>query len=91
MPCRKSFECHVERALEQVVKQKYVSSARLTRILLLLLQLDNWSTFDVFKVARLSHGKPLQKVTLALLDHFDLIGKLQLERTKVTSFLQVGQ
>lgn len=72
------------------VKNKYVSCARLTKPLLLLLQLDNWSTFDVFKVARLSHGKPLQKVTLALLDHFDLVGKLQLERMKVTSFLQVG-
>ena len=55
------------------------------------MQLDNWSTFDVFKVAALSLGKPLQKVTLALLNHFDLVGKLQLEQAKLTSFLEVSQ
>ena len=57
--------------------------------LALLLQLDNWSTFDVFKVAALSHGKPLQKITFALLNHFDLVGKLQLEQAKLASFLEV--
>lgn len=54
-----------------------------------LVQLDSWTTFDVFKVARLSNGKPLQKVVLALLDHFDLVAKLQLDRSKLVSFLRV--
>lgn len=52
------------------------------------LQLDNWCTFDVFKVSALTNSKPLQKVAMALLDHFDLVQKLQLDRGKLASFLK---
>jgi len=54
-----------------------------------VLQLDDWCKFDVFKVALLTNGAPMRKVTLALLDRFDLVDKLHLDRGKLESFLRV--
>lgn len=49
----------------------------------------DWNEFDVFAVARLSRGRPLQTVTWALLQHFDLIDSLSLPQDKLRRFLKV--
>ena len=53
------------------------------------LQLDQWEGFDIFEVARLSRGRPLQTVALAALQHFGLVEKLGLPLAKLSAFLQV--
>ena len=52
-------------------------------------QVLDWNDFDVFAVARLSRGRPLQTVTWALLQHFDLIDSLSLPQDKLRRFLKV--
>ena len=55
----------------------------------LWLQLDDFASFDVFKVARLTQQRPLSTVTMALIQRYDLVAKLSLPVGKLTSFLQV--
>ena len=55
----------------------------------LYLQLDDFASFDVFKVARLTQQRPLSTVTMALIQRYDLVAKLSLPVGKLTSFLQV--
>lgn len=52
-------------------------------------QVLDWNEFDVFTVARISRGRPLQTVTWALLQHFDLIDSLNLPPDKLRRFLKV--
>ena len=52
------------------------------------LQLEQWEGFDIFEVARLSRGRPLQTVALAALQHFGLVEKLGLPPAKLSAFLQ---
>ena len=52
-------------------------------------QLDQWEGFDIFEVARLSRGRPLQTVALAALQHFGLVDKLGLPLAQLSAFLQV--
>ena len=52
-------------------------------------QVLDWNDFDVFSVARLSRGRPLQTVTWALLQHFDLIESLSLPPDQLRRFLKV--
>ena len=54
-----------------------------------LLQVDDWGAFDVFKVAGLTQGRPLETVALAVLHRFDLVEKLQLPEAKLRAFLRV--
>ncbi len=54
-------------------------------------QLEDWEGFDLFRVARLTDGRPLQTVGLNLLRKRGLIGKLGLAEDKLSSFLQVGR
>lgn len=74
----------IERCFLAVAEETFVLLATFA-----LLQLDDWCKFDVFKVAQLADGAPLQRVTLALLDRFDLVDKLHLDRGKLQSFLRV--
>lgn len=50
--------------------------------------MEDWDRFDVFKVARLTDGRPLQTVGLNLLRKRGLIGKLQLAEDRLAAFLQ---
>ncbi|GAB4821974.1 hypothetical protein N2152v2_009020 [Parachlorella kessleri] len=50
--------------------------------------LEDWERFDVFEVARLTDGRPLQTVGLNLLRKRGLIAKLRLADDKLRSFLQ---
>jgi hypothetical protein len=52
-------------------------------------QVLDWDAFNVFEVATLAHGRPLEMVTLAVLQHFDLVDTLQLPKKKLCSFLRV--
>lgn len=52
-------------------------------------QVDDWGAFDVFKVAGLTRGRPLEAVALAVLHRFDLVEKLQLPEAKLRAFLRV--
>ena len=54
------------------------------------LQLDSWEGFDVFRVASLTHGRPLETVAVALIRRFELIDKLQLPQDKLCNFLRVS-
>lgn len=54
------------------------------------MQLDDWCEFDIFKVAALSNSRPLETVTLAILERFELVDKLHLDEAKLRSFLKVG-
>ncbi|KAK9834015.1 hypothetical protein WJX81_002981 [Elliptochloris bilobata] len=51
-------------------------------------KLDQWEGFDIFEVARLSRGRPLETVTLAALQRFGLVEKLRLPLAKLAAFLQ---
>ncbi len=51
-------------------------------------QLEDWDGFDVFEVARLSRGRPLESVALAALQHFGLVEKLGLPAAKLSAFLR---
>ena len=53
-----------------------------------MLQLDDFASFDIFKVAKLTQQHPLATVTLSLLQRYDLVNKLSLPLPKVSSFLQ---
>ena len=52
------------------------------------MQLEEWDTFDVNRVTRLTQGRPLEAVTLEVLHRFDLLEKLKLPREKLRSFLK---
>ncbi len=54
-----------------------------------MLQVDDWGAFDVFKVAALTRGRPLEAVALAVLHRFDLVEKLGLPEAKLRAFLRV--
>ena len=51
------------------------------------LQLEDWEAFDVFKLARLTDGRPLQAVALALLRKRGLVSRLGLPEERLRSFL----
>ncbi len=51
--------------------------------------MDDWDAFDVFKVASLTGDRPLEPVTLAVLQHFDLVDKLRLPDKKLRNYLRV--
>ncbi|KAK9820126.1 hypothetical protein WJX72_006367 [[Myrmecia] bisecta] len=51
-------------------------------------KLDDWDTFDIFKVAELSKGRPLVTVVMALLRRYDLLDKLTLPLAKTRSFFR---
>jgi len=53
------------------------------------MQVEDWDAFDVFKLASLAGGRPLEAVTLTVLHRFDLIDKLKLPEKKLRNFLQV--
>ena len=54
------------------------------------LQVDDWGAFDVFKVASLTRGRPLEAVALAVLHRFDLVEKLGLPEAKLRAFLRAS-
>ena len=54
-----------------------------------LLQIENWNTFDVFQVANLSKGLPLETVTLALFAQHDLLDKLKIPYDRLQKFVRV--
>lgn len=51
------------------------------------LQLEDWEAFNVFKLAQLTDGRPLQTVTLALLRKRGLVSRLGLPEDRLRSFL----
>ena len=51
------------------------------------MQLEAWETFDVFTLARLTDGRPLQTVALALLRKRGLVARLGLPEERLRSFL----
>ena len=50
-------------------------------------QLDDWESFDVFRLAELTDGRPLQTVALALLRKRGLIARLGLPEDRLRCFL----
>ena len=52
-------------------------------------QLESLSSFNVFEVARLTCGRPLEAVVMALLHRYNLCEKLALPVPKVKAFLRV--
>lgn len=50
-------------------------------------QLEDWEAFDVFRLADLTGGRPLQAVTLGLLRQRGLLARLGLPEQRVRSFL----
>jgi hypothetical protein len=55
----------------------------------LLLQIDSWGDFSVFRVAELSGNQPLVVVGLAVLQRLGLVEKLELPLLELTNFLRV--
>lgn len=53
------------------------------------MQLESLHDFDVFKVAKASSGRPLETVSMALIQRYALIEKLALPPVKLASFLRV--
>lgn len=51
--------------------------------------MGDWERFNVFRVADLSGGRPLEAVTWALLQRLDLLDSLALNQPKVRAFLRV--
>lgn len=51
-------------------------------------QLLDWDAFDVFAVTRLSRQRPLQTVTWALMQHFNVVDNLSLPPDKLRTFLK---
>ncbi|KAL4858608.1 Calcium/calmodulin-dependent 3' [Chlorella vulgaris] len=49
--------------------------------------LEDWEAFNVFKLAQLTDGRPLQTVTLALLRKRGLVSRLGLPEDRLRSFL----
>ena len=62
----------------------------MTRLTAVLVQLEEWDSFDVNRVAQLTEGRPLEAVTLEVLHRFDLLEKLKLPREELRSFLRVS-
>lgn len=52
-----------------------------------MLQLHSWTEFDVFALAQASHGKPLQLVTLRLLQNTGVVTRLRLPLQPLAAFL----
>lgn len=52
-------------------------------------QLGDWERFNVFRVAALSRGHPLETIAWALLQRLGLMESLALEGAKVRRFLRV--
>lgn len=52
--------------------------------------MEDWEGFDIFRVAQLTEGRPLQTVGLNLLRKRGLIAKLRLPEDKLRSFLQAS-
>lgn len=50
--------------------------------------LQQWDGFNVFSVASLTGGRPLQYVALAVIDHYGLVERLSLSRDRLTVFLE---
>lgn len=53
-----------------------------------ILQIDVWNRFDVFQVANLSKGSPLETVTLALFSRHDLLEKLKIPFDRLQRFVR---
>ncbi|CAL8461903.1 g1434 [Coccomyxa elongata] len=51
-------------------------------------KVEDWDAFDVFKVAALTGGRPLQPVAMAVLNCFDLVSTLRLPEKKLQNFLR---
>lgn len=58
-------------------------------LIVCLLQIDNWNTFNVFQVGTLSKGSPLETVTLALFARHDLLDKLKIPYDRLQHFVKV--
>ena len=58
---------------------------------LLLSKISDWNTFDVFQLDACSHGKPLQLVTLRLLETLGMVERLQLDVTALAAFLAAAE
>lgn len=54
-------------------------------------QITDWNKFDVFAVKRLSKDRPLQTVTWALLQHFDIVNSLKIPEDKLRRFLKSAE
>ena len=54
-----------------------------------VMQIDVWNRFDVFQVANLSKGSPLETVTLALFSRHDLLDKLKIPFDRLQRFVRV--
>ena len=54
----------------------------------LLGAVSNWRTFDVFRVAALCQGRPLQLVTLRVLEKLGISQRLELSLSRVRAFLE---
>ena len=54
------------------------------------LQIESWDEFDIFKVSKLTGGKPLEAVAMAVLEDFNLVSSLELNTAKLTRFIKVG-
>lgn len=53
------------------------------------MQLEDWERFNVFRVADLTRGRPLEAVTWALLQRLALLDSLPLDPIRVRAFLRV--
>ena len=52
-----------------------------------LSKLESWTEFDVFLCQQLSNGRPLEVITMRLIQNYDLVDKLKLSKQKVEAFL----
>lgn len=50
-------------------------------------RINEWD-FDVFEVAKLTHGHPLLVISMALFKKYNLIDKFKISETKLTNFLK---
>lgn len=56
-----------------------------------LQQLHTWHRFNIFQVARLTQGRPLYTVTLAIMDALGLLSGWKLDRRRVETFLTAAE